>query len=404
MYLDYWGASDIGCVRRRNEDQFLLDPELGLAIVADGIGGQFRGDVAATIACRVVREHLGRCRRDLEVYRVDPTLARRDLVKERLREALQLANSEVFRTGEAVSHGKGMGCTMEATLVLGDSAFLAHVGDARTYLVGPAGAHQLTEDHTIVQEKVRRGMLTPEQAAKAPGKNVITRAIGSLPSVKVDTLVIPFAVGNRLLLVSDGVTRYIGDDEIAMLCGRGGHVAVEQIVEIARSRGGVDNITAVMVAGDPEPPAQIAVTAVQLDELRGTALFETATARELRLVASVAERREAKAGRILFREGQRGTEVFLLVEGEVVVTRNGQHLDTVHPGGSFGEMALLDQPIRSATALVTEDSRLIAIGRHRFEQLLRQDDGVGARIMWGLLMRLSQVVRQQNERIATSLG
>jgi serine/threonine protein phosphatase PrpC len=399
LHLAFWGATDVGCVRKRNEDHFVVDPDLGLAVVADGIGGQHRGDVAAALACRVVREHLDRHRSDLEGFRREPSLVRRHRLEERLREALQAANQEVWLCGEATSRGRGMGCTMEAAVVQNGVAFLAHVGDARTYLVRGKEARQLTEDHTVVQEKVRRGLMTPEQAAKSPGKNVITRAIGNLPTVRVDQMALPFGSGDRLLLCSDGVTRYVGHFELPQLLGPGDARSVEDVVEISRSRGGVDNITAVMVIASAEPPAQAVVTQAQLDELRATSLFESATLRELRLVASIAERRDEKAGKLLFREGQAGSEMFVLVEGEVVITRGGQHLATLGPGCAFGEMALLDAPQRSASALVTQNATLLVLSRHRFDQLMRQDDGVAARLMWGLLQRLSAVVRTQNDRL-----
>jgi hypothetical protein len=296
-----------------------------------------------------------------------------------------------------------MGCTMDAAIVIGGTAFLAHVGDARTYLVRAGAAHALTEDHTVVQEKLRRGLITVEEAARASGKNVITRAIGALPTLRVDTLVFPFGVGERLMLCSDGVTRYIQDDEIAGLCARGDARSCEEIVEISRSRGGVDNITAVLITAETDPPLQSAVTAAQLDELRTTPLFESATYRELRLVASILERREVRAGKILFREGQHGSEMFVLIEGEVAITRNGQHLATLATGAFFGEMALLDSPIRSASALVTQNASLLVISRHRFDQLLRQDDGVAARIMSAMLNRLSALVRAGNERGASQV-
>jgi serine/threonine protein phosphatase PrpC len=401
VHVSFWGATDVGRVRKRNEDHYLVDPHLGLAIVTDGVGGQFRGDIAAKIGCRVVREHLLRCTRDLDAYRAEPGLLRKHRVEERLREAVQLANTEVFRAGLALSKGRGMGCTMEVVLVLDQTVFLGHVGDARTYHIKDGRAIQLTDDHSVLQEKVRRGLITAEEAEKAPGKQVITRAVGGLPSVRVDTLTVSVDVGQRLLLVTDGVTRYLSAAEIAEVCAAGDARAAEEVVDRARTRGGLDNITAVLVAMDAAPPAEVAVTAVKLDELRSTALFESATFRELRLVCAVAEWQTAKAGRLLFREGQTGSEMYLLLEGEVAITRNGQHLDTVLPGSSFGEMALLDAPLRSASALVTQDARMIVIPKHRFEQLIRQDDGVAARIMWGLLQRLSSVVRNQNQRLIT---
>lgn len=399
MHVEFWAATDIGRVRRRNEDSFLVDPRVGLAVVADGIGGQHRGDIASALAVRVVHEHLDRFRPDIDAFAADPTLQRRQRVEERLREAVQLANAEVFRAGETLSRGRGMGCTMDAVVVAGENVFLAHVGDARTYLVRDGRAFQLTEDHTVVQEKLRRGLMTAAEARTAAGRNVITRAIGALPSVRVDTLVLPFDAGQRLLLCSDGVTRYLADEEIGVICRPGQPQDVERVVELARDRGGVDNITAVLVAAEADAPQEIGMTATQLDELRTITLFEAATYRELRLVVAVAERRDVRAGTLLFREGDPAGELFMIAEGEVAITRGGLHLASLGRGETFGEIALVDTGPRTASALVTQPSRLYVLSRHRFAQLRAQDPAVAERIAWGLLKRLADVVRKQNEKI-----
>lgn len=397
MHLRIHGATDVGCVRQRNDDTYIVDPDLGLAVVADGIGGMHRGDIAASIACRVVREQLRRHRRDLEAFIADPASYKRDRVEDRLREAVQAANTEVFAAGEALSPGRGMGCTLEAALVLGRTAFVAHVGDARTYFVRAGHARQITEDHSVVAEKVRRGVMTAEQAKVAPSRNLITRAVGNLPTLRVDTMVMSFAEGDRLVLVSDGVTRYIEDAELGVLCHSGDPACPGDVVGLARSRGGADNITTVVVAGHPDLALPIA--AVDLDELRRSWLLEGLTGRELRRVAEVVEKRTVKSGRVLFREGTIGDELFIVLEGQVTITSGGRTLATCGPGDVLGEVALLDPPARSATALVTLPARLAVISRHGFEQLLREDEGVASRILWALAHRLSHVVRDQNARL-----
>lgn len=399
MHLRFDGATDIGCVRARNEDDFLVDAELGLAVVADGIGGLARGDVAATVACRAVREHLRRYRRDLDAFRFDPVAYKRERVEDRLREAVQHANSEVFHAGIALSDGKGMGCTLEAALVIEQTAFVAHVGDARTYLIDGGGAcRAITEDHSVVQEKVRKGLMTAEEARTAPGRNLITRAVGHLPTVRVDTQSLRVDVGHRLVLVTDGVTRYVEDAEVGLVCHLGDHRGPHDLVELARSRGGVDNITAVVASCVAHPP--LPVDARLLDELRRSWLMCKLTARELRAVAEVAEVRDYKAGRVLFRENTPGDELFIVLDGEVTVTRGGKALAVCRAGDLVGEIALLDPPARSATALVTQATRLAAIPKLRWDHLLRAEEGVAARVLGAVAGRLSGVVRDQNQKIS----
>lgn len=396
MKAEYWALSHTGRVRKNNQDAFILDPGLGLSVLSDGVGGMARGEVASTIATRVVRQELGMHRGALRRYRGDPR--QRRAIQSWLREAVQKAASEVFGAGNTLTPGRGMSCTLDAALVVGEELFLAHVGDSRVYRIRGDELTQLTDDHTVGWDKVRAGQIPADQATSQRGYLALTRALGALPSVKVDTQTFPIKPGDRFLMCSDGLTRHVPDEELPELLSGPGEAAVTRAVRIANQRGGKDNITALLVCFPLDGPAEVPVTATQLAELRTFAMFEAATQRELLILRRLLTTREVRPGTLLFREGEYGGEMFFLVEGEIAVTRSGHLLTKLQPGSAFGEMALLDEPLRSASALATRDSRLLALSRERFDRLLRQDDAVATRLLWGLLNRLSTVVRTQNKR------
>jgi protein phosphatase len=143
-----------------------------------------------------------------------------------------------------------MGTTISALLVLGDYAVTAQVGDSRIYRVVADTIEQLTEDHTLIAWQLKQGLITPQEAARSPHKNVITRAVGNREYVQVDTRCVPLVPGVRFLLCSDGLHGYLHDDDIPPIVGMSGLVAVERFIALANERGGKDNITAILVEID----------------------------------------------------------------------------------------------------------------------------------------------------------
>jgi CRP-like cAMP-binding protein len=161
------------------------------------------------------------------------------------------------------------------------------------------------------------------------------------------------------------------------------------LVQLARDRGGYDNITAVAVTVCEFPPRETAPTAVEVDELRATGLFEFATTRELQLVCAIAEHRAFATGEVVLRETAPCGEMYLVRKGRVELCRRGRVLDVLAPGAVFGEGVFFDPPGKRVTARVLDETRLIVLARHRLDQLMRQDDALATRILWGLLRRVS---------------
>lgn len=242
------GLSDLGKKRVTNEDSFLCDDELGLYVVADGMGGHNAGEVASQEAVEtlsdMVRRECGTLQ-GLEATDVPTEIVRRAL--RLLESAVQAATYMVFGIAQIDPEQQGMGTTVSALLLKGNYGITAQVGDSRIYMSRDRKAYQLTEDHTLIAWQLKQGVITEQEAARSPHKNVITRAVGSRDYVQVDTRAFLVQAGDGFLLCSDGLHGYLSDAEIPTVMQLGPQRAARQFVEIANQRGGKDNITAIVV-------------------------------------------------------------------------------------------------------------------------------------------------------------
>ncbi|MEI7814038.1 MAG: Stp1/IreP family PP2C-type Ser/Thr phosphatase [Coriobacteriia bacterium] len=226
-----WAAlSDIGRVRTHNEDSVLAQPPL--FVVADGMGGHEAGEVASSIAIETIRDHAPR-RPDAKA------LAR----------AVKAANREVIRSAREGYGKQGMGTTMTAAIVEGTHIAIAHVGDSRAYLLRSGTLEQITDDHSMVADMIRRGQLTEAEARYHPNRSVITRALGTDPSVVADTYELTAGLGDRLMLCSDGLTGMLEDAMIAETLATYADpaAATRALVDAANDAGGHDNISVVVI-------------------------------------------------------------------------------------------------------------------------------------------------------------
>jgi protein phosphatase len=244
--------TDVGRKRQINEDAFFRDDALGFYVVADGVGGHNKGEIASREAVEQLCMWVNGASRDLDKLTERIQAGDSECVWEirRLLESgVKSACYMVFGMAELDPEKKGMSTTMSALLIRGPLAYAVHVGDSRVYRVRNSGVLQLTEDHTLINYKVKHGMMTKAEAEKAAGKNVITRAVGHKDYVQVDTADLDVAAGDRFLLCSDGLHGYFASDrEVVDLCGDGElDECAEAAIAVANQRGGKDNVTAVVV-------------------------------------------------------------------------------------------------------------------------------------------------------------
>jgi protein phosphatase len=241
--------TDVGKKREHNEDTFLVNEDLGLYVVCDGMGGHAGGETASRLAAQTIERELlsARLRGDDPFKSSDKPLADAALASA-LRESIEGACAAVFRTSRANPELAGMGTTCIALLLQGERAVFGHVGDSRAYLLREGEIHQLTEDHSLVNEQIRAGLLSLEEARKSRLKNVITRSVGFEEDVLVDLMGLATRAADRFVLCSDGLSNRVSSDEIGDLVLKADlDAAPAKLIELANARGGDDNITVIAV-------------------------------------------------------------------------------------------------------------------------------------------------------------
>jgi serine/threonine protein phosphatase PrpC len=243
------GVTDVGRVRKRNEDSFFANDELGLYVVADGMGGHAGGDIASAEAIDQIFSMVKRGMDAVTALRHHSDIESRGAVRRLVEAAIQAATYMVFGMAEQDPARKGMGTTISCLLYVGPTAVLGQVGDSRVYIMRAGVPVQITEDHTLVNMQVKAGQITAEQAKTVSYQNLITRAVGVKDYVEVDTFDIDCLAGDRFVLCSDGVHGYLETDEqLAGLCrGVGRDDAAKALVAHALRRGGRDNATALVI-------------------------------------------------------------------------------------------------------------------------------------------------------------
>jgi serine/threonine protein phosphatase PrpC len=247
--LEAWLVTDVGVVREHNEDSAYMEPTNGFFIVADGMGGHAAGEVASAMAVDTVRKTLEAAGKDIDAFKRAPTDAGRRGIVQLLQSAVLQAHQAVFQRGQHEADKAGMGTTLDVVLVAGPEAFVAHVGDSRTYLVRDGRSSQITTDHTVAEVLVIEGKLTIEEAQVSPLRTILVNAIGVSADVGVEMAHVTLKRGDRLLLCSDGLHDYFPvEEEIAQkLSADAPGDALKDMVELAKTRGGHDNITGVAV-------------------------------------------------------------------------------------------------------------------------------------------------------------
>ena len=241
--MQHWALTDRGCVRSQNQDTYMthqLDKNTLLCVVCDGMGGAKSGNVASQMAAEVFVQ---------EVQRSWMTGMSKERTSQIMQAAVRQANTTVFDQSRQFEEFQGMGTTLVAALIQGKLATVVNVGDSRAYKVDRDGIRQITKDHSMVQLMVDRGELTPEMAKTYPGKNLITRAVGTESTVVTDVFQLEVEKDDCLLLCSDGMSNMMDDQEILfeVVHGVNKEGCCQRLLDIATGRGAPDNVTSVLI-------------------------------------------------------------------------------------------------------------------------------------------------------------
>lgn len=249
------GRSDVGVVRKNNEDNFGYDARYGIFVVCDGMGGAAAGEVASKLGVDTILNYFRQAAKTGHYPSYGQTF---EGVSERgnaLGSAIQLANTAVHETGAAHAAQRGMGSTVVSVLVNGNFLSIGHVGDSRIYLIRAGEIQQLTNDHSLVMEQVRRGLITREQAERSEMQNIIIRALGSEETVKPDVEDMVALPGDIYLLCSDGLSKHVKDEWMLGIVQEAPNLdqACIDLIDSAKAHGGDDNITCVLLKMVEQP-------------------------------------------------------------------------------------------------------------------------------------------------------
>lgn len=414
MELSFAAATDVGRQRNHNEDNFLIDKKLRLFMVADGMGGHAAGEVASSIAVHEIRDAVNDKKDLIDRYRVDHPGVQPYEILQVLEHAVQEACGAVFRRAQAEPDKRGMGTTATVLMIAGTGdhlrGFIAHVGDSRVYLARQNQVHVLTEDHSLMNELVRRGKLNREQIETSPYKqykNAVTRAVGVNGSVEVDTFDFDILPGDRFLICSDGMYAYVDEAELPRQMAEGEVKEVpKRLVEIANKGGGHDNITAVVIrvgVTSAELSPNTSEVSIKLDVLKGMQMFRFLAFKELAQVAAVSQTVEVGKDQTIFSLGQPGDAMYIVASGAVKLVKGDKLVAELGRGHHFGELALVERSTRSLTAVAAEPTRLVVLGRKDFLDLIKREPAAAVKMLWSFVQVLGQRLRKTTDDLADAL-
>ena len=243
MEIKVYGNTNIGRVRKNNEDAYGIYPDLSLFIVADGLGGHAGGEVASRLAVETIKDGLV----STESYRSSAEIT------ERIIEAIKGANNRIIQRASMMYDLKGMGTTVVVVKLEEDNAMIAHVGDSRMYLIRKNKITQITKDHTVVEEYIRLGLLTLQEALYHPNRHMLSRALGVSYDIDVDVADIQIAEGDIIILCTDGLTNMLSEKEILSAITElmpSPEKITDRLITLANNHGGIDNITVITICVD----------------------------------------------------------------------------------------------------------------------------------------------------------
>ena len=389
------GETDVGRKRRSNEDSLLIDDEHGIYVVADGMGGHAAGEVAATEAVKTVARVLR------EQHPVLQRAGQADGDSQKLMRAVEFAVQEasrrVYRLATSQPAYAGMGCALTALVLVGQKAAMGHVGDTRLYLARGGRLHQMSTDHTMAQELRSAGVDVDAQGAGRLD-HVLTRSVGTQELVRVDRLALDVLPGDRFLLCSDGVTKYVPDSTaLARVVAADRFETIpEQLIQTANEGGGADNITAIVVraeAEEAERPVLVTLRTdvrVRIETLGALFLFEGLPLSHLARVLNVCDVATVAAGAAVVTEGEPLERLLVVLEGRLAIERAGERLKEIGPGESVGATTLLDTRPSRASLRALAPTKILTLDGGRLRALARERPWLGVTLLERLGEHLSQ--------------
>ena len=401
-----WGGTDLGRKRKKNEDSSLIDPVNGLFIVADGMGGGEQGGEASRMAVESIRSTLFNSMGTLHTFADEPTRNNYKEVQELVHKAVLGAHSNIRGKARSLPKGKYMGTTVTCLIICGRIGVVAHVGDSRLYRIRDNQVRQLTRDHSLVAERVRRGELTPEQARVAPGKNVLLQALGVSPKIELDIGFLTLQPGDQFLICSDGLHNYLVEDEIVTVSQENdGHRLIPRLIDCANQRGGKDNITAIIIRVSA-PWDSVAATQLDMgpDVFSSLRLIQGLDFMESTAFLQCGQVKSFIGSEVVIEEEKPLEGLYIVLDGRAQVTRQSTWLATYTQGCFFGEAALLGPAISTVTVRCDREGvRMLVFEPEKFREALEADPATGFKLMWNIFHELSMSQRDLIIRLTDSI-
>ena len=400
-------ATDAGTVRGDNADGYVTDDVHGVYAVADGSSGP-PGEMACRLLLQAVAERASALERLAQTAlsaNVEPSQARR-AVMDALSRLFQDVHADLLSL--VFERPELRGATTTATIAVwdGKGVYVAHIGDCRLYLLHDRDLRQLTSDHTMVEDLIRMGHLRPEERSVHRLRGVVSRSIGESALCKTDLAYVEVAPGDRLVLCSDGVSDYLEFDTLWKIVWPGG--SAHAIVEEALKVGSADNVTALVVTlPEPNIPSTVVSSIAEvlqhterLDLLATLSFCRHLRTDELMTVLRYVHEVQLLPGTVVFRQGDAGSDVYLVAKGKLAVEVDGQQVTSLEVGAHFGEIALVSGQARSATIRAIEPTRILRLSRDDFFDLSQRDQSVAVKILWSFAQTLAGRVTDLSTQLA----
>lgn len=405
--LTYAARTDIGRVRTNNEDNFLALPDIGLFIVCDGMGGHQAGEVASRQACetlqREVTTALTRPDAPLSTFAQSGSLADAHVLRHILEQGIATAGHEIFTQASRDLSKSGMGTTCTAVWLIGHGkAILGHVGDSRLYVLRAGEVIQLSDDHTYVDELVKRGALTAEEARHHPNSNILTRGLGVQTQVDVDTLLFDVDPEDTLLLCSDGLYNEVASDNTIHTLLKDSTPlddGIRTLVAHAVHEGGHDNITAIAIRlpknGSRFTEHTSSVGAHQrITLLRGVPMLAQLNYQELAKILGYTHHHRAEAGATIAAATPLSDTLYVVLTGEVLQSAasdgSASSLPALHAGAFVGQTNVLYDAPLDVTLTARTDTEYLTLQGNHVATLIQREPTIATKLLWGLSAALGQ--------------
>lgn len=389
-----------GLAKSRNEDSFIADPDLGLFLVADGIGGQQGGGEASRMVALTIHNRILRSQALIKEYGASPSVENRQKIIDLLNLSVREANDRIHKLSWMRRDTQRMGTTLTGLLIAGATTFVFHVGDSRLYLVRNGHAEVLTVDDSLFSHLKQSGKLKKQEKQSFPLQNIITKAVG-LKSV-IMPLLFDFKLlpSDRLLLCTDGLHGYFTEGDLVDLMNRNDpHDTLEVLVSKALDAGGGDDMTgiAISIADQTGPPVPIAR---KDDNILNLPLFSDLSFGEKIRLASMCDCMEFSSGQEIFSQGQTGDGFYIVLKGKVQIKRTNQLVAVFDKGEAFGELSLVYPSTRLVDAVAVEFTQLLRFSSELFLKILDESKPLGVKLLWNLVHILRMRLLDTKDQLA----